>query len=298
MNIPNPAIEARAVTRRFGPVTALAGVDLSIERGRVTTLLGPNGAGKTTFVNLALGRCRPDAGSLRTLDAEPGSPAARAAMGVMLQSAALVAQLTVREHLALYIGYYPDPMSLEELLVRAGLTGLADRRYGALSGGQQRRVQFALAICGRPQLLVLDEPTAALDADSRRHCWAEIRERARAGAAVLLTTHLLDEAEALSDRVVLLAGGRIVADGTPREIRAHVSEQRIRCRTSLSVADVESLPAVIAVRQDAGRTDIRSADAEATLRALMSRDERVAEIEVARATLEEAMKELLNREAA
>jgi ABC-2 type transport system ATP-binding protein len=299
MNTTSPfAIDARAVTRRYGTCTALEGIDLSIERGRITALLGPNGAGKTTFVHLALGRGRPDAGVLRTLDAEPGSAAARARSGVMLQSAALVGQLTVREHFTLHSGYYRDPLGVDELLARTGLLPLAGRRYSALSGGQQRRVQFGVAICGRPELLVLDEPTVALDADSRRHCWSQVREQADAGAAVLLTTHLLDEAEALADRVVLLAAGRIIADGTPHAIRAQVSEQRIRCRTELPLERLESLPCVVRATLAAGRADIRSSHAETTLRDLIAADPAVAELEVARATLEQALDQLIHREAA
>ena len=297
------AIDARGVTRRHGAITALAQLDLSIERGSVTALLGPNGAGKTSFVNLALGRDRPDAGVVRTLGAEPGSQAARSGTGAMLQSAALVGQLTVREHVTLHAGYYHDAMPVDEVIDRAGLSDIVNRRYAALSGGQQRRVQFGLAICGRPQLLVLDEPTVALDAQSRHQCWGEVRARSRAGAAVLLTTHLLDEAEALADRVVLLGAGRVIADGTPRAIRSQVREQRILCRTALAAAQVESLPGVVAVRRatdggDAGRLDIRSSDVEATLRALLAVDQTLAELEVARATLEQAFDRLTNQEAA
>lgn len=299
MNIPMPyAIEARGLARRYGSVAALAGVDLAIERGSITALLGQNGAGKTTFVNLALGRERPDSGVFWTLGMEPGNTVARSGTGVMLQSASLVPQLTVREHVALHAGYYAHALSVDAVLELTGLGGLADRRYAALSGGQQRRVQFGIAICGRPQLLVLDEPTNALDADSRRHCWAIIKAQAATGAAVLLTTHLLDEAEALADRVVLLSQGRVIADGTPWQIRAQVSEQRIRCRTALSVAELESLPHVIAVALVAGRVDIRTSSAEVTLRALMATDTAIGELEVTRASLEDALDQLIHREAA
>jgi ABC-2 type transport system ATP-binding protein len=292
------AIEARGVVRRYGRTTALDGIDFTLERGRITALLGPNGAGKSSFVNLALGRGRPDQGSLSTLGERPGSAAARRGTGVMLQSAALIEQLCVREQVALYAGYYPNPLAPAEVLERCGLTALAERRYAALSGGQQRRVQFALAICGRPQLLVLDEPTVALDADSRRQCWTVIRECAQAGAAVLLTTHQLEEAEALADRVVLLRAGRIIADGTPREIRGQVAERTIRCQTSLGRDVLERLPGIASFELEDRRLVARTTHAERALRALLSSDPALCEIEIAHASLEEAFDRIINQEAA
>jgi ABC-2 type transport system ATP-binding protein len=292
------AIEARGVSHRYGTVASLSHVDLGIERGAITALLGPNGAGKTTFVNLVLGRALPSSGSVTTLGAIPGSAAARAKCGVMLQSAALAPQLTVREHVRLFAGYYPAAMPVRDVLGLVGLEQQADRRYGALSGGQQRRVQFALALCGRPQLLVLDEPTVALDAESRRVTWAAIRARADAGAAVLLTTHLLEEAEALADRVVLLAGGRVVADDPPRTIKARVDEQRITCRSALDLGQIRRLPAVLAATSDAGRWVVRTRHAERTLAEWLARDPNLKDLEIARASLEEALDQLLQQEAA
>lgn len=292
------AIQAQSVTRRFGAVRALDDVTVDIEPGRITALLGPNGAGKTSFVNLVLGRSRPDSGSLTTLGAAPGSVAARAGSGVMLQSAALAPQLCVREHLRLHAGYYPNPLAVDDLLARLDLGKLAGRRYGALSGGQQRRLQLAVAICGRPRLLVLDEPTLALDSESRRLCWTVIRELADAGAAVLLTTHLLDEAQSLADRVVLLSAGKIVADATPDALRARVAEQQIRCRSAVSTAAVTVLPGVLHAHRDAAHLLIRSTDAAATLRALFTLDPELNELEVARASLEDALDQLLSQEAA
>jgi ABC-2 type transport system ATP-binding protein len=293
-----PAIEARGVVRRYGKLTALAGVDLAIERGRITALLGPNGAGKTTFVELALGRGKPDEGEMRTLGSRPGSAPARRGMGVMLQSAALAAQLTVREHVALHSGYYPCPWPLAELLNRCDLADLAARRYSALSGGQQRRVQLALAICGRPQLLVLDEPTVAMDAQSRRRCWSLIQECARAGAAVLLTTHMIDEAQSLADRIVLLRAGRTIADGTARDIRSCVAERTIRCRSALDRAHLTHLPGIISVVIEGDRVELRARDADRALRALLAADPAAADLEIVRASLEEACDQLINLEAA
>jgi ABC-2 type transport system ATP-binding protein len=293
-----PAIAARSVTRRFGSVSALSDVTLDIEPGRITALLGPNGAGKTSFVNLVLGRAQPDSGSLTTLGAAPGSAAARAGSGVMLQSAALAPQLCLREHLELHAGYYANPLSVDDVLARLDLAKLANRRYGALSGGQQRRLQLAVAICGKPRLLVLDEPTLALDSEARRLCWTVIRELADAGAAVLLTTHLLDEAQSLADRVVLLSAGKIVADATPDALCARVAEQQIRCRSRVTAAEAALLPAVLDAQREDAHLLIRSSEATATLRALFTLDPELGELEVARASLEHALDQLLRQEAA
>jgi len=295
---PVAVVQARGLVRRYGAVTALAGLDLDIHPGRVTTLLGPNGAGKSTLVGLVLGRLRADAGTLAVAGHAPGSLAARRLTGAMLQAAGLAPQLTVQEHVALHSGYHPGARPLAETLALAGLQGLERRRYEALSGGQQRRVQFALAIAGRPRLLVLDEPTAALDAESRRALWQTVRALADEGSAVLLTTHLLEEAEALSDRVLLLAGGRVVADGTPGEIRGRVAARWVRGVSTLPLPQLRALPGVVAAEAEGRRVALRSTAAEATLRALLAADAAVAEIEVTGTRLEDAVLDLLKKETA
>ena len=295
---PPPAIRACGLVRRYGALTALAGLDLDIHAGRVTTLLGPNGAGKSTLVNLVLGRLRADAGTLQVAGHAPGSLAARRLTGAMLQTAALAPQLTVHEHVALHTHYYPGARAPAETLALAGLQPLATRRYEALSGGQQRRVQFALALCGRPRVLVLDEPSAGLDAESRRSLWQTVRALADEGSAVLLTTHLLEEAEALSDRVLLLAGGRPVADGTPGEIRARVAARSVRCLSQLPLERLLGLPGVTAAEPRGRHVALRTHAVEATLRALLAADETVAELEVTGMSLEDAVLDLLKQEAA
>ena len=292
------AIQARGLVRRYGATVALHGLDLDIHAGRVSTLLGPNGAGKSTLVGLVLGRLRADAGTLQVAGHAPGSLAARQLTGAMLQSAGLAPQLTVQEHVALHTRYYPAPRPLAETLALAGLQDLAARRYEALSGGQQRRVQFALALCGRPRLLVLDEPTAALDAESRRALWQTVRALADAGCAVLLTTHLLEEAEALSDRVLLLAGGRVVADGTPGDIRARVAARWVRCLSRLPLERLRALPGVHEAEARGRHVALRTRAPEATLRALLAEDDSVAELEVTGTSLEDAVLDLLKKEAA
>jgi ABC-2 type transport system ATP-binding protein len=292
------AIEARGVVRRYGGVTALSGLDIELEAGRVTTILGPNGAGKTTFVGLTLGRLRPDAGTLTVFGRRPGTLGARRLTGAMLQTAGLAPQLTVREHVELHGGYYPHARPLAESLELAGLDAVADRRYDALSGGQQRRVQFALAICGRPRFLVLDEPTVAMDPESRRAFWNAVRALADDGAAVLLTTHQLEEAEALSDRVVLLAGGRLLADGTPAQIRARVAARVVRCVTRVPLERLRALPGVSEATPLGRQVALRTHAAETTLRALLAVDDSVSDIEVTGASLEDAVLDLLRPEAA
>jgi ABC-2 type transport system ATP-binding protein len=216
----------------------------------------------------------------------------------MLQAAGLAPLLTVREHVALHSGYHPGARPLAETLALAGLQGLEGRRYEALSGGQQRCVQLALAIAGRPSLLVLDEPSAALDAESRRALWQTVRALADEGSAVLLTTHLLEEAEALSDRVLLLAGGRVVADGTPGEIRNRVAARWVRCVSGLPLPQLQALPGVVAATAEGRRMALRTVAAEATLRALLAADLAVADIEVTGTSLEDAVLDLLKTETA
>src|SRR5690606_28520172 len=195
--------------KRYGAVQALDGVDLAIHAGEVLALLGPNGAGKTSAISLLCGLRAPSAGRALLFDQDPRAPAARRRLGVMLQATDLPDALTVAELLRQFAGYYPAPRDVEEILDLCGLTALADRRYGKLSGGQKRCAQFALAICGRPSLLVVDEPTTGLDVEARAMLWRVLRQLVAEGAGLLLTTHYLEEADALADRVVMLAGGRV-----------------------------------------------------------------------------------------
>lgn len=218
--------ELTNVTKRYGDVTALDGLSLGLEAGRVTALLGPNGAGKTTAVKLLLGLTRASSGTATLFGRDPHDVKARQRTGVMLQVANVPQTLRVREHVHLFCSYYPNPMPVDEALAIAGLATVADRKYGALSGGQKQRVLFALAICGNPDLLFLDEPTVGLDVESRRGFWQEVRRLAAGGRSILLTTHYLEEADALADRVVIVRQGRIVADGTPEEVKSLTAAPR------------------------------------------------------------------------
>lgn len=207
-----PLARLRAAHKRYGGVTALAGIDLSVTAGQVLALLGPNGAGKSTATALLLGLLAADAGEAELFGQNPQHLAARQRIGVMLQSTHLQATLTVRELIDLTRSYYPAPHSIDACAKIAGVADLLERRYGRLSGGQQRRVQFALAICGKPALLFLDEPTTGLDIEARRSIWAAIRSHVAEGGTVRLTTHYLEEAEALADRVAVLGAGLILAE--------------------------------------------------------------------------------------
>ena len=283
-----PAAELDNVTHRYGLVTALDGVDLAVRHGGLLALLGPNGAGKSTAISLWLGLARPQAGSARLFGEPPQSLSARRRVGVMLQSAGLPDMLKVRELLAQTRAAYPDPFSTDDCVRMAGLDGLMDRRYARLSGGQQRRVQFALAVCGRPQLLFLDEPTTGLDIEARATLWRTIRALVADGCAVVLTTHYLEEAEALADRVAVLAQGRLVADGSVAQIRARVAQKRIRCVSALDAGRVSTWPEVRSACRDGERIEIVTDAAEAVVRQLLFEDVALSELEVQRAGLAEA----------
>ncbi|WCT72257.1 ABC transporter ATP-binding protein [Sphingomonas naphthae] len=281
------------VSKRLGGRPVLDGLDLGIRAGAVTALLGPNGAGKTTSVSLLTGRIAPDAGEATLFGLDPRRPAARRRLGVMLQSAGLPDVLTIGEVVTLQAGYYPDPRPVSETLALAGLSDLAERRCGALSGGQARRVHYALALCGRPDMLVLDEPTAAMDRASARILWGTVRAMADDGAAVLLTSHDLAEADALADRIVVMEAGRIVADDTPAALRARAGGSVIRCRTSLTPHAVGLLPAVREAAMEGAELRIVASDATVAVRALLDTDPGLSDLRVADATLEDAIATLL-----
>jgi len=210
-----------------GGILAVRDVSLTVAPGQTLALLGPNGAGKTTTIRLILGLAAATTGVVRVFGRDPRDAAARVRIGTMLQVAEMPATLTVREHITLFSSYYPAPLDLGEVLRLAALEGLADRRAERLSGGQRQRLAFALAICGDPDLLVLDEPTANLDIESRVALWEQIRVLGARGKSILITTHHLAEADALADRIAFIARGAIVADGTPAEIKARAGTREL-----------------------------------------------------------------------
>lgn len=284
------------VAKRYGSVTALDGVDLVLQRGELLAVLGPNGAGKSTSISLLLGLIRPDAGRAELFGMDPQQIDARRRIGVMLQSAMLPPTLRVGELLRLVASYYPHPRSLEESAQLAGIADLLQRPYGKLSGGQQRRVQFALALCGRPELLFLDEPTVGMDIDARRKLWSAMRTLVAEGCSVVLTTHYLEEAEALAQRVVVVAKGRVLSEGSVDALRAHVPLSRIRCVTDLDAEAVSAWPQVSSAEREGMRLRISTSAPENVLRRLLDADLSLSELEVQRAGLAEAFTELTREE--
>jgi ABC-2 type transport system ATP-binding protein len=280
--------EICGVTKTFGAVTALSGVDLAIQRGQLLALLGPNGAGKTTAVRLLLGLASADRGRIRVFGKDPREAGARVRSGAMLQVGRVPEMLRVREHIELFSSYYPSPLPFEETVKAAGLAGLEKRLFGELSGGQKQRVLFALAICGNPDFLALDEPTAGLDVESRRTLWRHIRTFVARGGSVLLTTHYLEEADALADRIVVIDRGRIVAEGTNSEIKHRAASKRIRCITSVDPECVRAMTGVISAQWNGQQVEIVASDSDRVVFELFARDPRLRDLEVVGAGLEEA----------
>ena len=276
------------VSKRYGSVQALDGLSLDVHQGEALALLGPNGAGKTTSVALLLGLLRPDAGKVSLFGLDPGSRVARERSGAMLQVSRLPEVISVREHLELFASYYPRPMPIDEALALAGLEALADRHYGKLSGGQQQRLKFALALVGDPEVLFLDEPTVGLDVEARRDFWDAIRARVARGTTVLLTTHYLEEADALADRIVVIDHGMVIAAGSPAEIKARTAGRRIRCVTRLAPETVARLPGVTGVARHGAALEIIASRAEAVVRALLEQDPELSDLEVGGIGLEQA----------
>ncbi len=262
------AIVVRNLVKRFGGFTAVHGISFEVEAGRVTALLGPNGAGKTTTIEILEGFQAPSAGTARVLGADPrrGGRAWKARIGLVLQSTSLEDQLTVAEALALYGGLYSRPLAVDEVLDAIDLTADAGTRIGALSGGQKRRVDLGIALIGQPEMLFLDEPTTALDPEARHRLWTVISKLVAGGTTVLLTTHYLDEAQHLADRVVVVAEGQVVADTTPGELRAMGGVPVIRFRPP---AGAPALPPTLAEYIDDGELSRPSDDVTADLALLV-----------------------------
>jgi ABC-2 type transport system ATP-binding protein len=278
-----------AVHHQYGSTAALAGIDLTFDRGQVTALLGPNGAGKTTLIHLLMGVLPIQKGRIELFgELAPGRPAAQQRIGVMLQASGVQDNLTVAELMDLFASFYPQPEARGPLLDELDLVELAERRFSKLSGGQKQRVLFALAVVGRPDWLILDEPTTGLDPAARRIIWSAIEARRRRGASILLCTHFMDEAQKLADHVVVLNRGRVLDQGSPDAIRRRVASERIRARTSLPVETIRKLPSVQSVTVGEDRTEILSRRGIETVRALLSADDGVEELEVAAADLETA----------
>jgi len=284
--------ELAGVSKRFGKTVALDALSLEIPSGELFAVLGPNGAGKSTAISIMLGLRQPDSGTARLFGESPLRVESRRQVGVMMQEVSLAAELRVREQIALARSYYPDSLSVDEVLKVTHTAPIANRPYGKLSAGQKRQAQFAVAVCGRPKLLFLDEPTVGLDVQAREMMWATLQKLVEDGASIVLTTHYLEEAEALADRVAVLAHGRVIASGTVDEIRANVLRKRITCLSSLNAEQVLSWPGVESATSDQQRLSITASDAEEIVRRLLAADLNLRELEVRRAGLSEAFAEL------
>ena len=322
-----------SVSKRYSNgVVALDELSLTLRRGEVVALLGPNGAGKSTAVKLLMGLSTPTAGQVRIFGADPRVASARLRTGVMLQVGRAPDMLRVREHIQTFRGYYPEPMQYAELLKAAALEGLEERMFGQLSGGQKQRVLFALALAGNPDLVFLDEPTVGLDIESRRAMWAQIRALAAAEKTVLLTTHYLEEADALASRIVVINQGRVVCEGTPSEVKAMgaslaagaqmaaspagesvaaglfasagssfvagTAVKLIRCTTTISTEHLLLIPGVLRAEARGTEVTVTSTQPEATLREMLALDARLSGLEVQSPGLEDAFLALTQTSAA
>src|SRR5688572_22847891 len=249
--------ELKGVTKQYkGSVTALNAVDLQLRGGEITSLLGPNGAGKTTAIKILLGLAAPTRGTVRVFGGDPRRSHNRVRTGAMMQVAKVPENLRVREHINIFRSYYPNPLDLNETLAITEIEPLAHRLFGTLSGGERQRVMLALALCGNPDLLFLDEPTVGLDVDARRALWNCIRTARAQGRAVLLTTHYLEEAEMLADRVIVLSKGRVIADGSVQEVRKRVALRRIRCQTTLPLDALRAIENVASAKSEGDSVEI------------------------------------------
>ena len=286
-------IRIAGLTKTFrspdGPVHAVRGVDVEIPRGQTVALLGPNGAGKSTTIDMLLGLTPPDAGSVTLFGHEPRAAVDAGLIGAMLQTGALIQYLSVRELLTMMAGMYPAPSDVGEVMAKTGLDRIAGRRTQKLSGGETQRVRFAIALISNPDLLVLDEPTVAMDVESRHEFWAAMRSFAARGKTVLFATHYLEEADPNADRVILMARGRIVADGPPTEIKGRVGVRTLRATLpGVEVGDLLALAGVSSAERRGEVISLVCSDSDQTIRALLERFPAARDIEITGGALEDA----------
>jgi ABC-2 type transport system ATP-binding protein len=288
------------ITKRYGNgVLALDDLSLTLRRGEIVALLGPNGAGKSTAVKLMMGLSSPSAGTVRIFGDNPRNTAARLRTGVMLQVGRAPEMLRVREHINIFRGYYPAPMNYADIIKAAALEGIEERFFGQLSSGQKQRVLFGIALAGDPDLIFLEEPTVSLDIECRRVMWQQIRSFAAHGKTVLLTTHYLEEADALCHRIIVINKGKVVCEGTPAEVKSmgfgHTTSQAlkiIRCSTTLTAEHLQRISGVTTVETAGALTTITTTQHEATLREMLALDNDLHFIEVQSPLLEDAFRTL------
>jgi ABC-2 type transport system ATP-binding protein len=290
-------IELSGLVKSFrgpvGPVRAVRGIEVQIAVGETVALLGPNGAGKSTTIDMLLGLLAPDAGTVSVFGGSPQEAVARGSVGGMLQTGELIRDLSVRELISMMASLYPDPLPVDEVLELTGVSEIAQQRTQKLSGGQTQRVRFAVALVSNPELLVLDEPTVALDVEGRLGFWTTMREFAGRGKTILFATHYLEEADAYADRAVLMAHGEIVADGPPTEIKAMVGNRTIRATLpGVDADELARLPGVSGVERRGEAVTLQCSDSDAAIRALLVSYPGARDIEIEAAGLEQAFLEL------
>src|SRR3954454_16520343 len=290
-------IRLQGLTKSFktphGVVEAVKGIDVDIARGETVALLGPNGAGKSTTIDMLLGLLPPDGGDVSIFGRPPREAIDAGTVGAMLQTGAPIRDLSVRELIAMVAALYPSPLPVDEVLALTGVHDIADRRTQKLSGGQTQRVRFAVALVSNPELLVLDEPTVAMDVEGRHAFWSSMRELASRGKTILFATHYLEEADANADRAVLMAHGRVVADGPTTEIKGMVGGRAIRATLpGVALADLEALPGVTAAERHGEAVVLTCSDSDAAIRALLERQPAARDLEISGAGLEEAFLQL------
>jgi ABC-2 type transport system ATP-binding protein len=297
----SPNIELRGLVKSFqgpdGPVRAVREVDLSIERTETVALLGPNGAGKSTTLDMLLGLTKPDAGAVSVFGSSPEDAIAAGQIGAMLQTGGLIPDLSVRELVSMFASLYPLPLDVGDVLERTGIRAIAGKRTQTLSGGQTQAVRLALGLVSDPELLVLDEPTVGLDVEARRAFWATMRGYASRGKTVVFATHYLEEADAYADRVVLMAHGKVVADGPTTEIKAMVGVHSIRATLpGVEAGALAALPGVTRAERHGDTVILTCSDSDAAIRALLGSYGDARNIEIAGAGLEQAFVALTSDE--
>lgn len=298
VGVTQPVLDVEDVSHSYGETVALDGLSLRVEGGECVALLGPNGAGKTTLVQAIVGLLKPGSGRVSVAAGDPMVPAVRRRLGVVQQEAGFPKTLTVMDVVrgaAARAGAPPE--AVRYALVEMGLDGLARHRAASLSGGQQQRLQLAMGLVSDPVLLVLDEPTVGLDIEARAAFWSSIRRRRDAGAGVLLTTHIVDEAGAVADRIVVIDRGRIVVEGTPSELRRTLPDREIEVSTALDVAELRALDGVGSVERTGSRVRITATEAEAIVRWMLDRDPELTDLTISTSSLDDVLLDLTRKAA-
>jgi ABC-2 type transport system ATP-binding protein len=284
-----PVVSFENVSKHYGSLKAVDGLNLDLRKGETVALLGPNGAGKSTSLDMLLALRKPTSGKIEMFGSDPYHAVKSGKVGAMLQSGGLMPEVTVRELVTLVTGFHPRPEPVDTTLRRAGIATIADQRVDRLSGGQTQRVRFALAIVGEVDLIVLDEPTTAMDVETRRLFWSSMKEEVAEGKTLLFATHYLEEADQAADRILVINRGRLLADGTPAEIKERAGAKRLSFRLeNVDEPSLLGLPGLVSLEVRGDVVQIQSSDSDATLYALLDAGYRPREIEVGSLGLEQA----------